>query len=89
MFSSESGLEGRAVQRNTEAMGLLDCNIKCLIVSPLIHSVCLEEDVSWAVERWAEGGWREGKEGSLSKGPLPSPTTPPSPPMEAGKLRFE
>lgn len=55
MLSSEPGLEGKVVQSSTEAVGLLDCYIKCLIVSPLIHSVCLEEDVSWAVEQWAEG----------------------------------
>lgn len=54
-------------------MGLLDCYIKCLIVSLLIHSVCLEEDVSWAVEQSVEDGWIEAKEGSLSKGPAPFP----------------
>lgn len=75
VLSSEPGLEGRAVWSGTEAVGLLDCYIKCLIVSPLIHSVCLKEDVSWAVEQWAEGGWIEGKEGSLSKSPAPSPFT--------------
>lgn len=64
----------------TGAAGLLDCDIKCLIVSPLIHSARLEEDVSWAVERSAEDGWIEAKEGSLSKGPRhgphPRPNTP-------------
>jgi len=81
-----SPLSSRAERSGTEAVGLLDCSIKCLIVSPLIHSVCLEEDVSWAVERWAEGGWR--REGSLSKGP-PPPSPPLSPPMEAGRPGFE
>lgn len=80
--------EGRAVAQG--AAGLLDCDIKCLIVSPLIHSARLEEDVSWAVERSAEDGWIEAKEGSLSKAvprppplqkkkkphPLPRPYTP-------------
>ncbi|KAI3372471.1 hypothetical protein L3Q82_022957 [Scortum barcoo] len=41
----------------------------------LWYLVCLKEDVSWAVEQWAEGGWMEEKEGSLSKGPAPSPFT--------------
>lgn len=63
----------------TGATGLLDCDIKCLIVSPLIHSARLEKDVSWAVERSAEDGWIQAKEGSFSKGPQHAPHHPPPP----------
>ncbi|TNN37727.1 hypothetical protein EYF80_052107 [Liparis tanakae] len=62
VLSSEPGLEGRAERQR----GSLTAT-----------SIRLEEDVSWAVEQWAEGGWR--REGSLSKDPPPPPPPPPPP----------